>query len=101
MKALSEMKRVIVDNGQVMILDLTAPDPGFWRSTFSFYLNGLLPKIAKNFTKISATHEYLADSIMNFPTRKEFLVLMELMGLKNYRAIPLTFGVCTLYIGEK
>lgn len=100
-KALSEMKRVIVENGQVMILELTTPDPGFWRSTYSFYLNGLLPKIAKNFTKNSAPYEYLADSIMNFPTRKEFLVLMESMGLKNCRAIPLTFGVCTLYIGEK
>ena len=66
-----------------MILELTTPDPGFWRSTYRFYLNGLLPKIAKKFTKNSAPYEYLADSIMNFPTRKEFLVLMESMGLKK------------------
>lgn len=100
-KALSEMKRVIVENGQVMVLELTTPEPGFWRSTYSFYLNGVLPKLAKLFTKNPAAYEYLADSIMNFPTRKEFVALMESIGLKNCRAIPLTFGVCTLYIGEK
>jgi demethylmenaquinone methyltransferase/2-methoxy-6-polyprenyl-1,4-benzoquinol methylase len=100
-KALSEMKRIIVPNGQIMVLELTTPEQGFWRSTYSFYLNGVLPKLAKWFTKNSAAYEYLADSIMNFPTRGEFLALMESIGLKNCRAIPLTFGVCTLYIGQK
>ncbi len=100
-KALSEMRRIIVENGQVMVLELTTPEPGFWRSTYSFYLNGMLPKLAKLFTKNPAAYEYLADSIMNFPTRKEFVALMESVGLKNCKAIPLTFGVCTLYIGEK
>ena len=100
-KALSEMKRVIVQNGQVMVLELTTPGPGFWRRIYSFYLNGVLPKLAKLFTKNPAAYEYLADSIMNFPTRKEFVKLMESIGLKNCRAIPLTFGVCTLYIGNK
>ncbi len=100
-KALSEMKRVIVENGQVMVLELTTPEPGFWRSTYSFYLNGVLPKLAKLFTKNPAAYAYLADSIMNFPTRKKFVALMESIGLKNCRAIPLTFGICTLYIGKK
>ena len=100
-KALSEMKRIIVPDGQIMVLELTTPEPGFWRSTYSFYLNGVLPKLAKWFTKNPAAYEYLADSIMNFPTRGKFLALMESIGLKNCRAIPLTFGVCTLYIGQK
>ena len=100
-KALSEMKRIIVPNGQIMVLELTTPEPGFWRRTYSFYLNGVLPKLAKWFTKNPVAYEYLADSIMNFTTRGEFLDLMESIGLKNCRAIPLTFGVCTLYIGQK
>jgi len=100
-KALSEMKRIIVPDGQIMVLELTTPEPGFWRSTYSFYLNNVLPKLAKCFTKNPAAYEYLADSIINFPSRGEFLALMESMGLKNCRAIPLTFGVCTLYIGQK
>jgi len=100
-KAFSEMNRIIVPNGQVMVLELTTPEPGFWRNIYSFYLNGVLPKLAKWFTKNPAAYEYLADSIMDFPTRREFVTLMESMGLKNCKAIPLTFGVCTLYIGNK
>jgi len=100
-KALSEMKRILVPDGQIMVLELTTPELGFWRSTYSFYLNRILPKLAKCFTKNPAAYEYLADTIINFPSRAEFLTLMESMGLKNCRAIPLTFGICTLYIGEK
>lgn len=100
-KALSEMMRVVVPGGQVMVLELTTPEPGFWRSMYSFYLIGLLPKLARLFTKNTAAYAYLADSIMNFPTRREFLELMRAVGLKEGRAIPLTFGVCTLYIGVK
>jgi demethylmenaquinone methyltransferase/2-methoxy-6-polyprenyl-1,4-benzoquinol methylase len=100
-KALSEMKRIIVPDGQLMVLELTTPELGFWRNVYSFYLNGVLPKLAKWFTKNPAAYEYLADSIMNFPTRREFIAMMESMGLKNCKAIPLTFGVCTLYIGQK
>jgi len=100
-KALSEMKRVIVEDGQVMVLELTTPKPGFWQSTYSFYLKKILPKLARIFTNNPTAYEYLADSIMNFPTRKEFLTHMESVGLKNCKAIPLTFGVCTLYIGQK
>ena len=100
-KTLTEMRRIIVPNGQVMVLELTTPEPGFWQNTYSFYLNGVLPKLAKWFTKNPAAYEYLADSIMDFPTRRKFVTLMESMGLKNCKAIPLTFGVCTLYIGNK
>ncbi|HDY75338.1 MAG TPA: bifunctional demethylmenaquinone methyltransferase/2-methoxy-6-polyprenyl-1,4-benzoquinol methylase UbiE [Candidatus Marinimicrobia bacterium] len=100
-KALKEMKRIIVPDGQVMVLELTTPEPGFWRSIYSFYLKGLLPKLARIFTTNPSAYKYLADSIINFPTRREFVALMESVGLKNCRAIPLTFGVCTLYIGKK
>lgn len=100
-KALAEMRRVVVKSGMVLVLELTTPEPGFRRSVYSFYLNKVLPKLAKIFTKNYAAYEYLADSIMNFPTKNEFLELMKSKGLKNCRAIPLTFGICTLYIGEK
>jgi len=100
-KALKEMQRVIVPGGQVVILELTTPEPGFWRRLYSFYLNGLLPKLARLFSKNPSAYEYLADSIMNFPTRREFVELLESIGLKNCQAIPLTLGVCTIYIGNK
>ena len=100
-KALNEMKRIILPEGQILILELTTPDPGFFKNIYSFYLNKLLPKVAKRFTKNPAAYEYLADSIMNFPTRSEFISLLNSIGFRNIKAIPLSLGICTLYIGNK
>ena len=100
-KALNEMKRVALPDGQILILELTTPDPGFFKNIYSFYLNGLLPKIAKWFTANPAAYDYLADSIMNFPTRSEFIALLDSIGLRNIKAIPLSLGICTLYIANK
>lgn len=100
-KALNEMKRVILPNGQLLILELTTPNPGFIKNLYSFYLNGLLPKIARRFTNNPAAYEYLADSIMNFPTRSEFISLLDSIGYVDIKAIPLSFGICTLYVASK
>lgn len=99
--ALKEMSRVVIPGGQVIVLELTTPEPGFWRHIYSFYLNGLLPRFAWLFTRNPSAYEYLADSIMNFPTRSQFLDLMGTAGLIHCQAIPLTLGICTLYIGNK
>ena len=100
-KALNEMRRVIQPEGQILILELTTPNPGLFKRIYSFYLNGLLPKIAKRFTANPAAYEYLADSIMNFPTRLEFVSLLNSIGFRNIEAFPLSLGICTLYIANK
>jgi len=100
-KALNELKRVVLVKGQILILELTTPEPGFFRNIYSFYLNRLLPKISRKFTTNPAAYEYLADSIMNFPTRSEFISLLGSVGFKNIKAIPLSLGICTLYIAYK
>ena len=100
-KALNELKRVVLGTGQILILELTTPDPGFFRNIYSFYLNRLLPKISRRFTTNPAAYEYLADSIMNFPTRSEFISLLGSIGFKNIKAVPLSLGICTLYIAYK
>ena len=100
-KALTEMKRVVIPDGQILILELTTPDPGFFRNIYSLYLNRILPKMAKKFTANPAAYEYLADSIMNFPTRSEFISLLDFLGFRNIKTIPLSLGICTLYIANK
>ena len=67
-KALTEMKRVVIPEGQILILELTTPNPGLLKDIYSLYLNGILPKIARLFSSNPAAYEYLADSIINFPT---------------------------------
>jgi demethylmenaquinone methyltransferase/2-methoxy-6-polyprenyl-1,4-benzoquinol methylase len=98
--ALREMIRVTVAGGQIMILELTVPEAGIIRSFYNFYLQKIMPLTAALFMRKRSAYEYLADSIINFPTRREFLAIMEKEGLLNCRAISMTLGICTLYIGE-
>jgi demethylmenaquinone methyltransferase/2-methoxy-6-polyprenyl-1,4-benzoquinol methylase len=100
-KALSEMKRVVVPGGQVMILEMAFTRNWFSEFLYHTYLNRILPRIAKRFSQNPEAYTYLADSIMNFPTVEEFLKLMERAGIGEAKAYKLTFGATYLYEGIK
>ncbi|HQK45723.1 MAG TPA: bifunctional demethylmenaquinone methyltransferase/2-methoxy-6-polyprenyl-1,4-benzoquinol methylase UbiE [Syntrophorhabdaceae bacterium] len=99
-KALSEMARVVVPGGQVMVLEMTFTRNWFSRILYYFYLNYMLPVVAKRFSKNQGAYEYLADSIMNFPKPEEFIRLMEDAGIRDIKVYRLTFGVTYLYVGK-
>jgi len=101
MRALKEMKRVAVPGGQVMILEMTTPQGPFFRKLFTFYLNRIIPRLARVFTSNPEAYLYLADSIMNFPSPAEFARLMREAGLEGVTAHPLTMGITCLHVGRK
>ncbi|MCX8110965.1 MAG: bifunctional demethylmenaquinone methyltransferase/2-methoxy-6-polyprenyl-1,4-benzoquinol methylase UbiE [Syntrophorhabdaceae bacterium] len=100
-KALSEMARVVVPEGQVMVLEMAFTRNWFSNILYYFYLNYILPVLARRFSKNKGAYHYLADSIMNFPKPPEFVRLMEEAGISGIRFYRLTFGVTYLYIGTK
>lgn len=100
-RALSEMLRVTVPGGQVMVLEMTFAQNRFFKLIYYVYLNYLLPVFAKIFSKNPAAYYYLADSIMNFPTPDAFAKIMAEAGMVNVEKHPLTFGITWLHIGKK
>lgn len=100
-RALSEMMRVIVPGGQVMVLEMTFVQNRFFKLIYYVYLNYLLPAFAKIFSKNPAAYYYLADSIMNFPNPDEFAKIMQEAGMVNVEKYPLTFGITWLHVGKK
>ena len=100
-RALSEMLRVTVPGGQVMVLEMTFVQNWFFKLLYYVYLNYLLPAFAKIFSRNPAAYYYLADSIMNFPDPDAFAKIMEGAGMVNVNKYPLTFGITWLHIGEK
>jgi len=100
-RALSEMLRVIVPGGQVMVLEMTFVQNRFFKLIYYIYLNILLPAFARLFSRNPAAYHYLADSIMNFPTPDEFAKIMEDVGMVQVEKYPLTFGIAWLHIGKK
>jgi demethylmenaquinone methyltransferase/2-methoxy-6-polyprenyl-1,4-benzoquinol methylase len=99
--ALREMRRVLVPGGRIYILEMNAPQNRLWRGFFAPYLNRVLPGIARLFSQNPAAYLYLVDSITHFPPPPAFLAMMEEAGFSNRERYSLTFGITSLYIGQK
>ncbi|MFB0507677.1 MAG: bifunctional demethylmenaquinone methyltransferase/2-methoxy-6-polyprenyl-1,4-benzoquinol methylase UbiE [Thermodesulfobacteriota bacterium] len=100
-RALREMIRVVVPGGQVMVLEMTLPRNRFIQGIYHIYLNRILPILARAFSPNPAAYDYLADSIMDFPSAEDFARLMDEAGLKEVETFPLTLGITHLYVGMK
>ena len=101
LRALREMRRVLVPGGRIFILEMNFPRNRFWQGFFDLYLNRLLPGLARLFSGNPAAYRYLADSILHFPAPRAFLGLMEEAGFRDPERYSLTFGITCLYIGGK
>jgi len=100
-KALREMRRVLVSGGRVYILELNAPQNRLWRKAFAPYLLRVLPRIARLFTRNPAAYLYLVDSIIHFPPPGDFLAMMQEADFVELEHFPLTLGISSLYIGRR
>jgi demethylmenaquinone methyltransferase / 2-methoxy-6-polyprenyl-1,4-benzoquinol methylase len=98
-RALSEMARVVVPGGQVIVLEMTfAPAPLF-RALYRVYLRRILPRLARLFVRDVRTYYYLGDSIMHFPQPEDLAQIMRDSGLHPVEFHRLTFGTAYLHIG--
>lgn len=98
-KGLNELRRVLKDNGHLLILELSVPQNKILLSLYKLYFLNILPFIGKKISGDSNAYTYLPNSVMNFPKPKEFMAIMEECGFKNVRQKALTFGLCRIYEG--
>lgn len=100
-KALREMIRVAVPEGRIMVLEMALPRSKALGMLYRFYLNALLPRLARLFSPNPEAYYYLADSIMNFPEPGAFAEMMRRAGLERLKVHALTFGITYLHVGSK
>jgi demethylmenaquinone methyltransferase/2-methoxy-6-polyprenyl-1,4-benzoquinol methylase len=101
LRALREMRRVLVPGGRIFVLEMNFPRNSLWQGFFDLYLNRLLPGLARLFSGNPAAYRYLAESILHFPAPQAFLEMMEEAGFRNPERHSLTFGITCLYIASK
>lgn len=99
--AAKEMARVIKPGGHMVILDFSLPTMPVLRPLYRFYLHKVLPKIAGLITGQRGAFEYLSNSVEAFPSGTAMCDMLNTNGLKSARAIPLNFGIASIYIGER
>lgn len=96
--ALGEMRRVLRPGGHLLVLDFSLP-AGPLRGPYRWYLHRVLPKLAGWLTREKDAYEYLGGSIEEFPMGGGMRELFREVGYADPQAIPLTFGVASIYTG--
>jgi demethylmenaquinone methyltransferase / 2-methoxy-6-polyprenyl-1,4-benzoquinol methylase len=100
-RVLQEIRRVLVPGGGLHILEFTTPQGRLFRSIYFFYLNRVLPRLARWFTKNPEAYQYLAESIMKFPYPDDFVREIREGFFLEVRKFPLTGGITFLYEAQK
>ncbi len=101
-RGLAEMTRACRPGGRVAVLEFTTPRRQPMKALYGWYFRNVLPRIGQWMMRNnSAAYEYLPESVGEFPQYEQLVERMEVAGLVNVRFFPMTFGIATLYVGEK
>jgi len=99
---LRELTRVCASGGQVAVLEFSQPTVPGLKHVYQAYFKHVLPRVGQRLAKNQqSAYEYLPSSVLEFPCGQALAKRMQAAGLRDVRVIPLTFGVATLYIGER
>lgn len=100
-KCLKECLRVLSPAGKMMILEFSLPKNRIIRWAHLFYLRFVLPNVAGWISRNKKAYRYLNNTIESFPYGEDFCKKIKDAGFQEVKAYPLSFGIATLYIGEK
>jgi demethylmenaquinone methyltransferase/2-methoxy-6-polyprenyl-1,4-benzoquinol methylase len=100
-KGLTEMRRVILPGGIIIVLEFSKPTGFLFRSVYNFYFRNILPVFGKLVSKDKAAYTYLPESVMRFPDNNDFLEMLGTAGFSDTRQQKLTCGVASIYTGIK
>ncbi|MFN5102940.1 MAG: bifunctional demethylmenaquinone methyltransferase/2-methoxy-6-polyprenyl-1,4-benzoquinol methylase UbiE [Planctomycetota bacterium] len=102
LQGLREMVRVCRPGGTVAVLEFSQPTLPILKQLYGFYFRRILPGIGNKVAKNSKeAYAYLPASVSQFPSGEAMADLMRQVGLEQVRFVPMTFGVATLYLGQK
>ena len=96
-QALRELARVVRPGGRIAVLELGEPRRGLLAAAARLHCHHIVPKLG-GWLSGSREYQYLQKSVAAFPPAEEFAELMRQSGLDVIEVVPLTFGVCTLYL---
>ena len=98
---LTDMQRVMKPGGTCVVVEFSKPKAFPFKQVYNFYFKYILPTVGKIVSKDQSAYTYLPESVQAFPDGNDFLTIFEKAGFTNTKCIPLTFGVCSIYVGHK
>lgn len=100
-ETLREIWRVLKPKGRVLILEFSLPPNRIIRGLYLFYFRNILTRIGSIVSGDRHAYRYLNRTVEEFPGGEAFCSILRDAGFENVQAYPLTFGVATLYEGDK
>ena len=98
---LEEMYRVLRPGGLLAVLEFTKPRKFPIKQSYNIYFKYILPLIGRIKSGDPDAYTYLFDSVQEFPEYEQFTAILSKLGFKEISFRPLTFGICTIYLGRK
>jgi demethylmenaquinone methyltransferase/2-methoxy-6-polyprenyl-1,4-benzoquinol methylase len=99
--ALREMRRVLRPGGRSLILECSQPDFLPMRWGYLFYMRYVMPLIGSIVSGDGQAYRYLNRTIESFPYGEAFCAMMRDAGFTGVKANRLSFGVATIYQGDR
>ena len=100
-KGVNDIYRVLKADGMIAILEFSKPRKFPVKQFYNFYFKIITPAVGKLFSKDSSAYSYLPESVNAFPDGEKFLDVLRKAGFKETKAIPVTFGIASIYTAKK
>jgi demethylmenaquinone methyltransferase / 2-methoxy-6-polyprenyl-1,4-benzoquinol methylase len=100
-KGLEEIYRVLKPGATLVVLEFSRPRRFPFKQLYNFYFKTILPKLGRMISKDKSAYTYLPESVEAFPDGMDFITILNKVGFKKTACTPLTFGISTIYTGQK
>jgi len=98
---LKDIYRVLKKKGKVIILEFSLPENKFIKRLYLFHFRRILPVMGTIISGYRYAYRYLNQTVESFPYGIAFCELLLDAGFQNVYNYPMTFGIVTIYCGEK
>lgn len=100
-KALRELYRVTKPGGRIVVLEFSTPTIKAFRPLYKNYILKAIPPVARAASSNPESYEYLAESIMTWPSQDPLAQSFSEAGWQDVQYRNLTGGIVAIHRGFK